>query len=623
MGSTVENGTDFCGEATLLSLTYGSWLLKEANIIAPKIRLGEVMRKSPLKEETKVVETDRGVFAVETILPNERIMFIPKNACIGAKHLRDKAQKIYIAMQECHKNPSEEPLNKAKQMEMDAILCINDIKSTAKDLTIQGEPIEWREDNGVALFLIAAWKILKDHESLLLNQNDALKRNHQDIATNTDHQDIKASELTEEFRIQLGIDHEDYDVPVAIASLLPIEDALDYSETTPTPQNSFSSDQQQLSYVDKFISFLPYCAVLPNEFNHPLYFSDSELKLLEGTNCHSYALQMKSQIQRDWMDLLTLIQHWYDSSKVGDRWFLSIDDITLDRYLWALSNIYTRCTDFEVSAQNSIHSDDDAALTVEVSSTITTRVMVPLFDMMNHDFSSELLHSIDDDGNISVFNGPHAISEGSEICLNYGRFSNEKLLLVYGFTVHNNPYNYVDIYAPLPEDDPLYALKANFLRQQYGNSPNGPHSILQMTKNEHPRVLPSSLLSTLRLIGIQSYEELLRIISIESDTTDSNDDYEVPIVSRENEEAALTALQSALHSMTRRLALNLISDENLNAASSKEAPQQQLEEELKDDVARNMAKPLNVHNARILCWGEYQILQTALEDVQRRLEKLT
>ena len=219
-------------------------------------------------------------------------------------------------------------------------------------------------------------------------------------------------------------------------------------------------------------------------------------------------------------------------------------------------------------------------------------------------------------GNISVFNGPHAIPEGSEICLNYGRFSNEKLLLVYGFTVQNNPYNYVDIYAPLPEDDPLYALKANFLRQQYGNSPNGPHSIFQI-KNDHPSVLPSSLLSTLRLIGIQSYDELFRIISIESDTTDSNDDYEVPIVSRENEEAALTALQSALHSMTRRLALNLISDENLNAASS------QLEEELIDDVSKNTAESLNVHNARILCWGEYQILQTALEDVQRRLEKLT
>jgi len=245
-------------------------------------------------------------------------------------------------------------------------------------------------------------------------------------------------------------------------------------------------------------------------------------------------------------------------------------------------------------------------------------------------------------GNISVFNGPKAIRVGAEICLNYGPFSNEKLLLVYGFVVPNNPHNSVEIFAPLSTQDPLYELKAGFLRQRCGiNHPNDPHSLVMPLRHHDSTlhsVLPSSLLSTLRLIGVRSYEQLLAVLAhAEDEAVDRNIDYEIPIISPENEEAALTALESALHSMARRLALNLISDENLNAAA-REHPadgtfetileQRQEIEESEEEVNfspnrnTNHDQGVNKYNTRILCWGEYQILQMAIADVHHRLELL-
>jgi hypothetical protein len=43
-----------------------------------------------------------------------------------------------------------------------------------------------------------------------------------------------------------------------------------------------------------------------------------------------------------------------------------------------------------------------------------------------------------------------------EIFLNYGNFPNEKLLLVYGFCVPQNPFDAVEIYVPISPADPLH-----------------------------------------------------------------------------------------------------------------------------------------------------------------------
>jgi hypothetical protein len=214
------------------------------------------------------------------------------------------------------------------------------------------------------------------------------------------------------------------------------------------------------------------------------------------------------------------------------------------------------------------------------------------------------------------------IREGEEICLNYGLFSNEKLLLVYGFTVDPNPYNHVNIYAPLPREDPLYPLKEKILQKCFhGINPDGPHIIQVQTTdiaNSGVSILPPSLVSALRLIGLQSYDTLLWILSQQdnelNDEDGDGDAYcQVPLIHRDNDLSAFTALQEALHSMARQLALNLICDENLNAANS-----------LQGDKENHFSpvNKLHVTNARRLCWGEYEILQIALAEVHHRLEVL-
>ncbi len=236
--------------------------------------------------------------------------------------------------------------------------------------------------------------------------------------------------------------------------------------------------------------------------------------------------------------------------------------------------------------------------------------------VFNHHYNCLFLYT----GNISVFNGPSTIREGEEICLNYGHFSNEKLLLVYGFTVDPNPYNHVNIYAPLPREDPLYPLKVKILQKCYpGINPDGPHSIQEQNiANSGDSILPPSLVSALRLIGLQCYDTLLSIVSQQDTKVDDADDdsgayYQVPMIHRDNEFSAFIALQEALHSMARQLALNLICDENLNAANSLQGD--------KENHISHVSK-LHVTNARRLCWGEYEILQMALAEVHHRLEVL-
>lgn len=168
---------------------------------------------------------------------------------------------------------------------------------------------------------------------------------------------------------------------------------------------------------------------------------------------------------------------------------------------------------------------------------------------------------------------------------------------------------------------------------------NGPH-VLHKERAGSSSILPASLLSVLRGVGIQSEEELQSI---------PNDRDGVRMISRENEQAALSALGQALHTMARQLALNMISDDNLQAASNLQparpplAPvtEEQAEQEESDDSAATGERPakkqveapqatqerfqmggVNLTNTKILCQSEYAILQAALAEISECLDRL-
>jgi hypothetical protein len=420
-----------------------------------------------------------------------------------------------------------------------------------------------------------------------------------------------------------------------------------------------------------FPSLLPHVAALPSSFpTSPLYYSDRETSRIEGTNCAGYAGRMLRQFGADHARLARVLEAFDDSQVHGrllpatfwrddgnnnrDRCHLDGESegggsrrhvpivrlhrlVTFDLYKWALCNVYSRSSDFAVVRSPPLESSAGGPVLLR------RRVIAPLFDMMNHDFASDVTHSLDWEdhgggggggGGLSVFNGPsRAIEAGEEVRLSYGSFSNEKLLLIYGFVAERNPHDAVAVYAPLGPDDPLGPAKRRLLRGRCGvEDPNEPHLLRRSaggagSSPEVPSVLPRSLLSVLRLIGVRSAEELVSAATQESgddgeDREDGEGNDEPPggigMISVENERSALLALQQALYSMSRQIALNLISDESLRQG----APEPPAGSPGTSAGSAPWAARANESNAKILCRSEYQILQSALAELHSRLEAL-
>lgn len=378
-------------------------------------------------------------------------------------------------------------------------------------------------------------------------------------------------------------------------------------------------------------SFLPHVTMLPDSFpSTPLYYNQEDLSRLDGTNCHEFVKRMKEQIHSDWIQISAILRAYLASddrnttcSRCDDdeddgclcRVFWDPDE-DLEWYKWSLCNIYSRSTDFLISdGQNQRHK----------------RVIVPIFDMINHDFTSDVYHAMDQEGNVSVFNGSmETIHAGSEIFLNYGNFPNEKLLSIYGFVVEKNPFDAVQIYAPIRPSDPLYEAKARVLLSKCAISDvTAPH-LLHLGSNP---IIPHTLLSVLRIVGIQSLEEI-RAVGQQGDSGF------VGMINCENEQSALSALGHALHTMARRIALSMISDDNLNAAayfvfpparssgidheafSSNQPITLNQAERAESTNEKNLNGDTNLRNATILCRSDYCILQAALNDISDRLEKI-
>jgi hypothetical protein len=523
---------------------------------------------------------------------------------------------------------------------------------------------EWRDDDAVAVYLACCRSLLREDPEYCAFEHSENDESFTDLHHiggryyRTSDEALPA--MTDAVLVVEAADFESVDDVVSEES---------YPDDVGVPQPSAKS----------FPSLLPHVAALPTSFpTCPLYYSEREMARIDGTNCAEYAKRMLRQFDSDYSKLAQVLRafddshpdglvlptspcrtFWNDScprsdsSKlvaVGDKDVRACthqrlpvvhlhERVTFDAYQWALCNIYSRSSDFAVRSPQHEGSDSCCGLVGH-----RRRIIAPLFDMMNHDFSSDVTHSLDwgDDGGVigeglSVFNGPNrTIEAGQEVCLSYGNFSNEKLLLIYGFALDRNPHDAVSIYAPLNPEDPLYFAKRRLLQSRCGiEDPNVPHLLksvdhVGVLSNEVPSVLPRSLLSVLRLIGVQSAEGLMSVATQESEDEGREDgavgdacSSGIGMISVENERSALLALKQALYSMSRQIALNLISDEGLRQGAPFPEPRADSSTTNDDDgSASSWIACLNESNARILCQSEYQILQHALAELYSRLSLL-
>jgi hypothetical protein len=562
---------------------YQQWI-DDTSIEAPKVHLSTTL------------EMERGLFALaaETIYEGERIMFIPSTCLIDQDVLKKRGSYVL------NREESVEGFDDLDDevMEDFFIGMIEELKlllldeSSIINITARQVQYQWRGDDAVALYLIACRHILqsrveKEPEMKQTEVPDVFQRQRPILveAVVTEEGNFGSEDLPFVEAVQEEV----------FASASPIVESMGSSPVAVDANEDRERSPSFLRHVEK----------LPESFpNSPLYFSPDELRRIEGTNCHGLATRMVDQIELDYIKLAQVLRVYNQmptrrmrckkcqEEVEGTCWCHALDCeriVQLTAYKWALCNIYSRSTDFEWDEGN--------------GETRHRRVIAPLFDMMNHADASDVSHAMDSDGNISVFNGSKAIQPGQQIFLNYGNFPNEKFLLVYGFVTKRNPFDVVQIYAPLSPSDPLYQVKARVLLSRCGiQDVNAPHPLVHIGGSI---VLPPNLLAVLRLMGAQSIGEIM--------TVAGQEETGVGMISLENEASALQALHQALHAMARQLALNM--QIHHDSPTPMQARSVAAAEE-------RLVHTINLQNANFLCQSEYRILQDALAEIADRLSVL-
>lgn len=444
---------------------YENWILSEAGIHAPKVQVigfreedaslaadsssgGSPQHHSDefhhvrearynfggRKKNRPGARQHRGLYATSTIESGELIMRLPRVALIGEDVLRRRGSRYLEERERIRRGEGvaaataviagegglgaadgDDEASRRRGMERTLMALIEGIRRYACSPDVQAKRAYKWTDDGVALFLIGCREIL---EFMPLPQGDT--------ASSSSVLGSKAGE------------------------------SLDTS-----------ADE---------ISFLPHVSVLPTAFpTNRLYYTAEDLDRMGGEIRTDGVTPRRTDVlqgvEADWQGLRELLREFYQShdEEGMDAWrclkcrqsetrnddgggndsvttaveccgrcgcfILDPDtDLNLDTYKWALSNLYSRSCDFSCSPGG--QSDDESKGEIR-------RVIVPLLDMCNHDFGSPVCHDMDAEGNITVYNGTSSekgrgnttppIPVGGEVCLNYGDFPNQKLLLCYGF----------------------------------------------------------------------------------------------------------------------------------------------------------------------------------------------
>ncbi len=183
----------------------------------------------------------------------------------------------------------------------------------------------------------------------------------------------------------------------------------------------------------------PYIATLPTSFDHlPMRFPpELKRRYLEGSVALDRAESRLRNLRREYRDICNALPAFAAEHSVDD-------------FIWASFVVTTRV--FGVSVGG-----------------VSTSALVPFADMLNHSRERGVAladwHYDDDTKGFSlVTNGSSRLSVGQELFISYGRKSNARYFVNYGFTVENNhPNDATKLVLTLPTGTDAYAAKLDAL----------------------------------------------------------------------------------------------------------------------------------------------------------------
>jgi len=173
--------------------------------------------------------------------------------------------------------------------------------------------------------------------------------------------------------------------------------------------------------------WLFYFNFLPSNYNNfPIFYTESELKYLKGTQFLTIVENKKKEMKEDYELLCNKIPY-YSKYKYLD--FCKVREIVSSRIFGVI-----------------IHGKKND-------------IIAPYADMLNHKRPRETHWTFDDKLDSFVVSAISDIKKSNEVFDSYGRKCNSRFLLNYGFTIENNEDNEYKINLELDETCPLYAEK--------------------------------------------------------------------------------------------------------------------------------------------------------------------
>ncbi|KAL8247631.1 hypothetical protein R6Q59_008847 [Mikania micrantha] len=288
----------------------------------------------------------------------------------------------------------------------------------------------------------------------------------------------------------------------------------------------------------------PYISHLPRvtDMHSTILWSDEELKMIKISSLYHETLKHKAQIEKDFFS----IKH------VFDRFPEYFQEVTLHEFKHAYNLVESRAW-------------------------ISTRgvSMIPFADFFNHDAYSETDVLSDDFKQVSEVIADENYAPGEEVLIRYGKFSNARLLLDFGFIIPHNKYDQVKVEVIASQHDHLHALKLDLLHRHMipclkdvndlSSQENGFMVMEVKPSSGKGRGIPQSLRALARVLCCTSPQEL-QDLAMEATQNDGRL-ARIPLKNRDREVEAHQLLHSRFNHMIENYNAAL---ESLTHHSSKE-----------------------------------------------------
>ncbi|KAJ0401349.1 hypothetical protein ATCC90586_001766 [Pythium insidiosum] len=197
-------------------------------------------------------------------------------------------------------------------------------------------------------------------------------------------------------------------------------------------------------------AFSPYVAVLPERFDIPVFYDESDFAGIEGSSLFEPSVKLLYN---------SLKQFFYIQQLIKTSWSrcpIPLQRFTLSNYLWALGVAMTRQNEIPVRHGNRVTS---------------VLGLIPGWDMCNHEPSDAITTFSDPDKRLIACHAMRDFKQNEEVTMFYGPRSSEHLLLYSGFVVPHNAFDRVTIQLEMDEADPLAKIRRMLLQKEVSLMP--------------------------------------------------------------------------------------------------------------------------------------------------------